>query len=164
MTYTIYPDLMRNLDEDDLYYYRNLLILFTQGVHKVAIDSEGVVIDIYHGIKNNREMIHSWLRLMSYKPSRFETIPVCISGINDEEKKFLALCKSTNGQKKMIVGNLQTLQCSLDCDNCTVVDNVKVQLLDKDDAVNEISIHSNTTSIVNSVLANGNVSNSNNKI
>jgi len=155
---------MRNLDKDDLYYYRNLLMLFTLGVHKVAIDKQGAVIDIYGDIKSNREILHSWLSLMSYKPSRFEIIPVCISGITDEEKKFLTLCKSTNGQKKMIVGNLQNLQCVLDCNNCTIVDGVRVQLIDKDDAVNEISIHYNTTSIVNSVVATGNVSNSNNKM
>lgn len=161
MTYTIYPDIMR-CQEESLYYFRNLLMLFAVGVHKVAVDSDGTVLDIYGNINSNRELIHTWLSLMSYKPSRFVAIPVCVSNIADEEQLFLTLCKSTNGQKKMIVGDIQNLQCNLDCNNCTIVDGEIVQIIDKDDAVSELAIHNNSTTIIDSILANGNVSNSNN--
>ena len=155
---------MRSLEEKDLYYFRNLLFLFTCGVHKVATDNEGVVWDIYSNIRRNREIIHTWLSLMSYKPSHFVVVPVNISEIDDEELKFLTLCKSTNGQKKMIVSDLQSLRCSLDCDNCTTVDGVKVHIMDKDEAVNEVAVNNNHTTIIDSVIANGNVSNSNNNV
>ena len=163
MTYTIYPDIMRCHEDDALYYFRNLLMLFAVGAHKVAVDRDGTVLDIYGKISYNRELIHTWLSLMSYKPSRFVAIPVCVSGIADEEQLFLTLCKSTNGQKKMIVGDIQNLHCNLDCNNCTIVDGETVQMIDKDDAVNELAMQNNSTTIIDSILANGSVSNSNNK-
>lgn len=163
MTYTIYPDLMRFHEGEALYYFRNLLMLFAVGTHKAAVDRDGFVLDIYSSIKCNRELIHTWLSLMSYKPTRFVTIPVGVSNLADEEEIFLTLCKSTNGQKKMIVGDVQSLKCNLDCNNCTIVDGESVQLIDKDDAVNELAIHNNPITIIDSVMANGNVSNSNNR-
>ena len=86
------------------------------------------------------------------------------SQIDDEERVFLTICKETKGQKKMIVGNLQSLHCNLDCNNCTVVDGETVQLLDKDEAVDEISKHNHSTILFDNIIACGDVNNSNNKV
>ncbi len=137
--YTISPCLMRNIEQNELYLFRNVLFRFTSGCHKVALDKDGEVLSIYSTIEQNQDIIQTWLRLMSYTPSRFETIPVSIIDIHDECSKFLYLCKSTKGQHKMIVDSIQKLDCVVEEDNYVVVDNEKVKVLDKNEAEGELN-------------------------
>lgn len=137
--YTISPCLMRNREQNELYFFRNILFPFVNNGHKVALDQDGLVLSVYSQIERNQDIIQVWLNMMSYKPSKFETIPVKLDDILDESDKFLYLCKSTKGQHKMIVDSIQNMNCEVGKDNCVVVDDVKVRLLDRDEAVDELN-------------------------
>lgn len=137
--YTISPCLMKGFAQNELYYFRELLFKFVSGPHTVSIDNDGYVIDVYSKIIPNQDIIHTWLTLMSNNPPRFTKIPVSIKGLGCEHMEFLHLCKSTNGQHKMIVSSLQEVEVSIDDDNCVQIDDVTVRLLDKDEAVHELS-------------------------
>ncbi len=136
--YTISPCLMRNMGQNELYFFRSILFPFVNSCHKVALDQDGVVLSIYSAIEHNQDIIQTWLNLMSYTPSRFETIPVALNDIQDECSKFLYLCRYTKGQHKMIVDSIQKLNCVVGDDNCVVVENEKVKVLDKNEAVGEL--------------------------
>lgn len=136
--YTVSPCIMRDSDPNDFFSYRNLLFSFLQGPHRVAIDRDGHVLDIYSKIELHQDIIQTWLQLMSYPPCRFEKIPVEIKNVPDECKKFLVLCKSTKGQHKMIVNSLQNLKCEVDDNNCVDIDGSMVKILDRMEAGSEI--------------------------
>lgn len=140
--YTISPCIMRDSEPNDFLCYSNLLFTFTHGPHKVAIDKDGSIIDIYSRIEQHKDIIQTWLQLMSNTPRRFEKIPVNILDITDEFGKFLVLCKATKGQHKIIVNSIQNLDCEVDDDNCVDVDGVKVKILDRMEAEQEINIYS----------------------
>lgn len=160
--YTISPNTLREIDEKSLFYYRSLLFKFISGAHKVAVDRDGHAIDIYSSIEQNRDIIQSWLNLMSYSPSRFESIPVNIRYLDDEERKFLSLCKATKGQHKMIVSSRQSVRCQVDCNNFTEFEGEMIEILNREEAISEIEGTQASISISGNIFANGNVSNSNN--
>lgn len=154
--YTISPCLMKGFAQNELYYFRELLFKFISGPHTVSVDRDGYVIDIYSKIIPNQDIIHTWLTLMSNNPPRFTKIPVSIKGLGCEHMEFLHLCKSTNGQHKMVVSSLQEVEVRIDDDNCVQMDDVKVRLLDKDEAVCELSAI-NSINITNSQVAGGDI-------
>lgn len=162
--FTISSSMLRYRDESGLGYYRSVLMPFTCGLHKVAKDEKGQVVDIYRNLPDPSGIIHCWLQLMTNEPSKFETIPVAFDQPIDEEMMFLLLCKSTKGHHKMIVYSIQEMKCPIDNDNCTEIEGTTIELLDRDKAALELSTMStqNNINIINSVLANGNVSKSNN--
>ena len=137
--YTISPCLMRDPNPSDFFCYSNLLFSFTCGPHRVAIDRDGHVLDIYNQIPLHQDIIQTWLQLMSNTPHRFEKIPVGIKNLQNECEKFLVLCKSTKGQHKMIVNSIQGLDYDVDEDDCITVEGVKVKILDRLEAEQEIN-------------------------
>lgn len=160
--YTVSPCLMRYMDAGDMDYFRKVLFLFLNGSHRVAKDEKGRVIDIYAGISIYGDIIHAWLSLMTVKPSRFEPIPVDLDQVDGEENKFLALCSQTKGQHKMIVHSIQNVSCEVYNKNRTDYEGVTVELLSRDDAVEELLVKSIVYNVTDSVIAGGNVENSNN--
>lgn len=162
--YTVSPCLMRHDGDNDLSYIRDVLFLFVTSEHKVAIDNNGFVLDIYNNIQDHDGIIHAWLNLMGYKPARFESVPVDLSLLQDEEDKFLTLCKNTKGQHKMIVYSIQNMQCEVDKSNCTTKDGIIIELFDRDGAIDELHtcITVNNYNLYDSIIAGGNVKNSNN--
>ncbi len=140
--YTISPCVMRDCEPDDFICYSNLLFTFIQGPHKVAIDNDGSVIDIYSSIEQHRDIIQTWLQLMSNTPNRFEKIPIKIVDIPNEFRKFLMLCKATKGQHRIIVNSMQGLDCEVGIDNSVEVEGTKVRILDRLEAEQEIRNYS----------------------
>lgn len=160
--YTVSPCFMTNIDASDMDYFRKVLFSFLNGSNKVAKDEKGRVIEIYSGISKYGDIIHAWLSLMSFKPSRFEPITIDLDQVDGEENKFLMLCSRTKGQHKMIVYSIQNVSCEVYNVNRTDYEGVTVELLGKDDAVNELSTKSIVYNVTDSVIAGGNVENSNN--
>lgn len=162
--YTVSPCLMRHNGDNDLRYIRDVLFMFVNREHKVAIDNNGCVLDIYNNIPDHDGIIHAWLNLMGYKPTRFESVLVDLSLLQNEEDKFLTLCKDTKGQHKMIVYSIQNLQCKVDKRNCTSKDGIIIELFDRDGAVDELHarVTVNNFNLNDSIIAGGNVKNSNN--
>jgi len=158
--YTISQCLLNEMEADNLYYWRELLFPIAHGKHKIAKDKNGEILNYY--TPKNQEMMNVWLSLMSYKPSRFEIIPIELSEIPKNER-FVALCAATNGTKKIIVDSIQSFPFNLKEGNLIEYNKQSVKVLDKDEAITEIIDKTITNEISNSIIANGDVSNSNNK-
>lgn len=157
--YTISDCILNEMEAEDIYYWIKLLFPLAEGKHKVAQDRNGLIFSYY--TPKNKEIMHTWLSFMSYKPSHFELIPIDLAPIPEGEK-FIALCAATNGTKKMIVNSIPSFPFDLDEENIIDYNNKPVKILDKDEAIDEITPQTVTNEINNSVIANGNVSNSNN--
>lgn len=139
--YTITPDLLRSIGEEDGIYLTDILFVFTSrnNPFKVAIDNNGVIIDYYKSVENNAETIAFWLNLMSFKPSPFELINVDLSNIDCEETKFMKVCKETLNQRKLVLYTYQNL-VNFKCENGTVIfEDTVINILDRDIARNELT-------------------------
>lgn len=134
--FTVSPDLLENIEEDEKIYLREILFVFTNSgtQYKVAKDKKSEILDIYKSIQNNADFIKVWLELMSFQPARFEKIDVDLSSIDCSETKFLELCHATNNNKDLIVYSKQNLKKHI-CNNSLVeYKGNQIKILDKDDA------------------------------
>jgi hypothetical protein len=156
--YTISPDLLRNIEKDELVYFTDILFIFTlrSNPYKVSKDRNGDVIDSYEAIKENGETIKTWLDMMSFKPSPFEIIDVDLSNISCEETKFMKICKETKNQNKMILYSQQNL-INHECNNSLVFfEKTVITILDRDEAKLELStIINQGDTYINSQVAKG---------
>lgn len=166
--YTVSPDLLKNIDKEDGIYFTDILFVFTQrgNPFKVAKDKNGNVIECYKRISINGDIIKTWLDLMTFRPSPFETINVDLSAIQCEETKFFKVCKETKGQNKLILYSIQNLQKYSCRDSIVMFEDVGIQILDRDIARNELLVASKGgDTYINSQVAQGNsqISKSQNK-
>lgn len=138
--YTVSPDLLRNIEKDEGIYFTDILFTFTQRTNrfKVAKDKNGHVINSYLSVEKNGEIIKTWLDLMSFKPSPFESIDVDISDIECEESKFLKVCKETKSTNKIILYSQQNIKKFTCEDSVVFFEDTAIQVLDRDDARNEL--------------------------
>lgn len=165
--YTIAPDLLRNIEKDEYFYFTDILFVFCnrENTLKFAKDKDGLVIKAYEEIENNTEIISTWLSLLSFKPFPFEEVIVDLDLIDCEETKFLKVCKSTLGQNKIIFYTKQNvLKNPINSDSIISFENTNVLVLDKDEARKEINLNSQIYNIQNSQVAlnNSQLNNSNN--
>ena len=139
--YTITPDLLRNIEKDESFYMTDILFVFTNrsNTYKVSKDNNGEVINCYESITNNGEIIKTWLDLMSFKPSPFETIDVDLGGIQCEETKFLKICKETQNYNKLILYSSQNIRNYICNNNIVQFENKAIQILDRDQARQELA-------------------------
>jgi len=140
-TYTISPDFFQSVEKDEGVYFSEVLFVFTQrgNPFKVSRDKNGDIIDVYKNIKENADIIKTWLELMSYKPSTFEKIDIDLSEIECLETKFLTLCQQTKSENNLIVYSKQNIK-KFECKNSKIVfDKTSISVLDKDDACLELS-------------------------
>lgn len=140
--YTISPDLLKHIDRDEGVYFTDILFVFTQrnNPFKVAKDKDGHVIDAYQRIDKNSEVIKTWLDLMTFKPSTFETIDVNLGEIDCEETMFVKICKETKGQNKLIVYTIQNLK-KFECQESIIYfEDTAIQVLDRDVAKGELLV------------------------
>jgi hypothetical protein len=141
MVCTISSDLLENIEKNELIYFSDLLMVFTNksNDHKVARDKNNLVFVKYENIKENLEYVKLWLELMSFTPSSFEKIDVDLDGIECNESFFVELCKNTNGERKMIVYSLQNIKEFELNSNILEKDGVKIEILDRDSAKELVS-------------------------
>ncbi|TJZ49871.1 hypothetical protein FAZ15_22195 [Sphingobacterium olei] len=148
--YTVSPDLLSSIEEDEKIYLTDILFVFTRKgcSFKVAKDKNGEVLDIYKKIEKNADSIKVWLDLMSFKPAKFESIDADLSDIDCTETKFMELCALTNSSKNLIVYSKQNIKKHL-CDNSKI--NYKEQIInvfDRDEANNALN---QKTEIINQI-------------
>ncbi|EKE05978.1 MAG: hypothetical protein ACD_19C00135G0002 [uncultured bacterium] len=154
--YTVSHCILLNLDSGKKY-ITDLLFVFTQETNpfKVAIDKDKKILDLYEKAGQSNQHVATWLNLMSLQPSNFEPINVDTSSAKNEEELFLLVCSNTKNQQKLFVYSHQNwTNFKYDTNNLIVYRGVPVQVLDRDEAINELH-PSNQTSInaYNSVLA-----------
>lgn len=153
--FTVSPDLLENIEEEEKIYLRDILFVFTNSgtQYKVAKDKKSEIIDIYRSIENNADIIKTWLELMSYQPARFEKIDVDLSDITCKETKFIELCNSTLNNKDLIVYSKQNFQKFI-CNNDFIeYKNQQIKVLDKDDANSILNNKQQTNFIIQSQVA-----------
>lgn len=141
MVCTISSDLLENIEKNELIYFSDLLMVFTNksNNHKVARDKNNLVFVKYENIKENLEYVKLWLELMSFTPSSFEKIDVDLEGIECNESFFVELCKNTNGERRMIVYSLQNIKKFELNSNILEKDGVEIEILDRDSAKELVS-------------------------
>lgn len=159
MVYTLSPDFLQNLEEEDGIYVSDVLFQFTnrQNPLKITKDNRGTIIEDYSKIAETNPHIKTWLDMMSFTPLPFVKVNVDLSQIDCLESKYLKLCKETNGQKKMIIYSLQNIQ-KFNCENNSVIyEDCPIDLLDKEDARYELNnILNRGDIIINSQVAKNN--------
>jgi hypothetical protein len=140
--YTVSPDLLRNIEKDDGIYLTDILFVFTQRANtfKIAKDRKGEVINCYQSIKANGEIIKTWLDLMSFNPSPFETIDVELDGLDCEETKFVKICKETQSQNKLITYTHQNLKKHSCRGGVVTFEGTDITVLDRDEAKQELTV------------------------
>lgn len=166
--YTISPDLLRNIEKHDGIYFTDILFIFTQRANsfKVSKDKNGEIINSYLAIEKNGETIKTWLDLMSFNPSPFESIDVDVSNIECEETKFLKICKETINYSKLILYTPQNLKIHSCQQNIVMFEDKAIQILDRDEARLELTANRDSgDTYINSQVAkqNSNINKSKNK-
>ena len=134
--FTISPDLLNGIEEDEQVYFTDILFIFTQknSKYKVAKDRNGEILDRYRGIEKNADTIKVWLEFMSFKPSKFEKVNIELSDIACEETKFFHLCANTKNSKEIIMYSKQNIK-KFECHNDIVnYNNISVKVFDRDEA------------------------------
>jgi hypothetical protein len=146
--FTITPDFFRNIQEDERNYFSNILFVFTNKTNefKVSKDINGEILNIYKDIKENGEVIKTWLDLMSFTPSSFEKINVDISNIDCYDTKFLKLCKETRGFNNLIVYSLQNITKFKCEENKINFEETLISIYDRDTA--SIELNKNKSEII----------------
>ena len=170
MVFTISLDLLENIDKSEIGYYYKILYQFPNEFNsfKVAKDKDGEIFNIYQNVTNNPEYIKVWLDFMANSSSSsFEKINVSIKDEDTDENKLKKLCSNVRGDKKMIVYSLQNISEPIDTDNQVEYNNVKIKLLDRDEATLILNSNSNTNININgdvnsSIVGGGDINNSNN--
>ncbi len=168
MVYTLSLDFLQSLEEEDQIFISDILFQFTNRENplKITKDKNGIVIDDYSKVASNNQSIKTWLDLMSFTPSPFTKIDVDLSSFDCNEKKYLKLCKETNGLKKMIIYSLQNIKEYQFNDNTIMFENCEISLLDKENARHDVNnILNKGDIIINSQVAkyNSQINDSENK-
>lgn len=165
--YTISPDLLENIEDNDIRYLSDILFVFSNktNTYKVAQDKHGHIIDVYRSIKKNPDSIKIWLDYMTNSPTKFEKIDVDIQNLDSNEGKAIKLCKETKGSNKIIVYSIQNITLCECKDNKIQYEGKSLIVLDRDDAIAELNKKEGNTNIniAHSQVAGGNIENSTNK-
>jgi hypothetical protein len=165
VVYTISPDLLRNIEKEEGIYFTDILFVFSHknNAFKAAKDKNGSVIDSYSAIEKNKEIIATWLHLMTCQPSTFEPIDVDLTNITCEETKFMKVCKETKNQNKLILYTQQNLMKHKCLNSIVVFEDTAIKILDRDEAKLELAVVSKKgdtynlgDTIQNSQVAKGN--------
>lgn len=159
MVYTLSPDFIQNLEEEDSIFITDVLFKFISRANplKIAQDNGGSVIDDYAKIAATNQQIKTWLDLMSFSPSPFSKVDVDLSSINCHETKYLKLCRETIGFKKMIIYSLQNIK-KHECNNNSILfEECVIAVLDKENARYDLNTILNKGDIIiNSQVAKDN--------
>lgn len=158
IVYTVSPDLLKNIDKEEGIYFSDILFVFSQknNSFKAAKDKKGNILDIYTAIEKNKEIIATWLHLMTCQPSTFESIEVDLTNIDCEETIFMKICKETKNQKKFILYSQQNLRKHNCINNIVNFEDQAIEILDRDQARHELTASKTGDVYINSQVAKNN--------
>lgn len=120
-------------------YLTEVLLEFTKlNSYRLGIDKDKFIIDMYHEVAKERAEIASWLTIMSFEPSAFEEIIRVDEALKDTKEIFLAVCKCVVSQRKLIVHTVQNYcDCCFKDNKIIEYDGVNIEIIEKDDAIEE---------------------------
>ena len=161
--YAVSVNLLENLAVSEVSYLGSILFCFVndQNDAKLAVDKNKEILSRYRCVKNNADIIKTWLDLISVIPSSIECVNTALDDEDDDEQICLKLCSATKGLKGMIVYSINSFQTTVDEECCICYGGHHIRLLDKDEAKKELNDNL-IVSIKNSMVSGGNISNSTN--
>lgn len=123
-------------------YFNEMLLVFTQSTnsYKVAIDTEGTIVDLYNSIAESNDLIATWLHLMAISPSNFEPIDkIELAKPKCECEIYILLASKIAGEKRLITNSIQDLKLyQFKGSKIIDYDSIDIRVYDKDDALNEL--------------------------
>jgi len=154
-TFTLTTNLLRNIS-DDKRYICDLLWAFTQSnSHKVAKDNKGKLLDKYKTLIATENLHHilTWIDMMEKIPASFVTIE--IDNEPSDEELYLMISKNINGTKKIIVSSHQEWKKFkyLENNNAIEYNDTILEIVDRDEALDEVIPGKNITNISRSIVA-----------
>lgn len=154
--YTLSKCILENINAGKKY-VTDLLYVFTMdsNPHKVTVDSQNIVLDIYAQLARSNEFIATWLQLMSHQPSNFEPINVDLSSVSNDEEVFLKLCCETKSQQKIIVFTHEGWKFyNYHSDRVIYYNDKFIYVLDRDEAIQDLnSVATVNITAFNSIIA-----------
>lgn len=110
-------------------------------VHKAAIDKSNRLLDHYSKSAKENNDLFTWLDYMSRDPSCFEKIDIDIPENTLEEEMYLMIAFATKPNSKIIVCSHQYWKnhCYLNKCNKILYKNNEIEILDKDEAYQELN-------------------------
>lgn len=108
--YTICSEFINYIaNEKELNLFSNVIMVFAQdNAYKVCIDKNDQIFSLYENIAMKSEIIRLWLKCMTTKKDiNFEKIDIYDQDIKESKELFLYVCKSTFGEKTLIVFSTQ---------------------------------------------------------
>ncbi|SMD44203.1 hypothetical protein SAMN00777080_2821 [Aquiflexum balticum DSM 16537] len=166
--YTLSKCILENINAGKKY-ITDLLFVFTRdsNPHKVTVDSQNIILDIYTQLAKSNEFIATWLQLMSHQPSNFEPINVDLSSVSNDEEIFLKVCCETKSQQKIIVFTHEGWKYyNYHSDKVIHYNNKFIYVLDRDEAIQDLNFvnSANITAFGSIIAANqSSINNSDNK-
>lgn len=163
--YTVSLNLLENIQDTEMEYLACILFNFSNREHpaKLAVDTKKIILSKYREIRNYKDIIKTWIDLLSNIPSSVEWVNVDLEQIADDEQMCLTLCSHTQGSKNMIVYSLSSLNTDIDEDNCACHNGCRVRILDRDEARKALNNRENQNIyIIQSQFAGGSIIDSNN--
>lgn len=158
-SFSIAASLLRKIT-DEKKYFSDILFVFTQSnPFKIIIDKSGRVMNIYNEIAQKDHLVLCWLSLMTMKPSSFESINLTIpkDKCDSEEELFLFIAKNTKIQQKLFVYSHEEWEKFNYCDehegSFIIYDGVPVEIFDRDQAVECLTVNKGVVNISNSIVA-----------
>jgi len=141
-TYTVTDMFLEHIDKPKPY-YNNILLIFSidSNTHKIAVDSEGLILDRYNKIAEENHLIAHWIHLMSHHPTYFESIEIVKSPEDKcSNEIYLNLASNIVGNPKLICNSKQDLKLyKFNGSNYVSYDKVNIKIYDKDEAIHELS-------------------------
>jgi hypothetical protein len=109
--------------------------------YKAAMDKSKKLLAHYKASAQSNNDFLTWLDFMSRQPACFETIDVIIPDEVKEEEMYLMIAAATKPSKKVIVGTHQYWKAYCYEHNCSKIlyNDQEIQILDKDEAFNELN-------------------------
>lgn len=166
--YTLSKCILENINAGKKY-ITYLLFVFTRDAnpHKVAVDSQNIIFDIYTQLAKSDEFIATWLQLMSHQSSNFEPINVDLSSVSNDEEIFFKVCCETKSQQELIVFTHEGWKYySYHSDKVICYNKKFICVLDRDEAIQDLNSTNggNITAYSSIIAANqSSINNSENK-
>lgn len=164
--YTLSANFFEQLEQHDYSFLCSILFRFTnpQNPHKIAVDSESLVILKYQEITQNKfcaDIIRTWMEMLANIPTSMQRYNIDLSKVTNPEDMCIELCSKINGRKILIIHSANTFCKAIDDNNSIMHDGKVINIIDKDKAQSELN-NNTILNVSNSIIAGNNVSDSTN--
>lgn len=174
--YTLSDCILENIGDQPSILYTDLLSVFINrhSKHKLAIDSQGKILDIYLSFKSM--LVEAWLQQMAFTPSNWERINIDIPHSQHLSKYeiFKLVCSQTADKLLIVYSHNGWTKNEYTHERCINYRDHELRILDRDEAIGLLCLQENdalhkitpskattqSININNGIIVKGDVSNS----